>query len=226
MRNLPMKQVGATGEVLGGRQRSPHMTSGRLVPYLRVANVFDGYIDFTDVKEMFFKPNEIEKFRLQAGDILLNEGQSIELVGRCAMYSEGPKDCCYQNTLIRYRAGPDTNAEFALQLFRYCQATGVFSRIAVKTNSIAHLGVSRFAELELPFPPLAEQERIADIFRTWDNGIENLEALRGARSNRVTGLCQKLLGWAECTRNIGSCDHSQRFQPASVVRTVAVTTRL
>ncbi len=176
------KKVSATGEVQGGRQRSPHMTQGRVVPYLRVANVFDGYIDFSDLNRMAFRPSEIEKFRLRKGDILLNEGQSVELVGRSAMYIAGPDDCCYQNTLIRYRAGVETDAEYALQLFRYCQLIGVFSRISVRTNSIAHLGVSRFAELELPFPPLPEQRKIAAILRTWDEAIEKLEALRAAKA--------------------------------------------
>lgn len=170
------------------------MTEGRIVPYLRVANVFDGYIDFGDVNEMPFKPKEIEKFRLKAGDILLNEGQSVELVGRCAMYADGPEDCCFQNTLIRYRAGPKTDADFALQLFRYCQAIGIFSKISVKTNSIAHLGVSRFAELELPFPPLPEQRKIAEILRTWDEALEKLTALRVGKQDRFSGLTQQIMG--------------------------------
>lgn len=192
-RRFPMMPVAATGEVQGGRQRSPHMIEGRVVPYLRVANVFDGYIDFSDINEMPFKQREIETFRLKPGDILLNEGQSLELVGRCAMYSDGPEDCCYQNTLIRYRAGPQTDANFAIQLFRYCQAIGIFARIAVKTNSIAHLGVSRFAELELPFPPLPEQRKIAEILRTWDEAIEKLEALRAAKLRRHRALTHSLV---------------------------------
>jgi type I restriction enzyme S subunit len=191
---FPLKQVAHTGEVQGGRQRSPHMIEGRVVPYLRVANVFDGFIDFTDVNEMAFKPREIETFRLKSGDVLLNEGQSIELVGRCAMYMEGPEDCCYQNTLVRYRAGANTDAEYALQLFRYCQAIGIFSRIAVKTNSIAHLGVSRFAELELPFPSLPEQRAIANVLRTWDEAIEKLKALREAKDQHLEGLIQMFFG--------------------------------
>lgn len=191
---FPLKQVAHTGEVQGGRQRSPHMTEGRVVPYLRVANVFDGFIDFTDVNEMAFKPREIETFRLKSGDVLLNEGQSIELVGRCAMYMGGPEDCCYQNTLVRYRAGANTDAEYALQLFRYCQAIGIFSRIAVKTNSIAHLGVSRFAELELPFPSLPEQQAIAKVLRTWDEAIEKLKALREAKDQHLEGLIQMFFG--------------------------------
>ncbi|MBK9080500.1 MAG: restriction endonuclease subunit S [Hyphomicrobium sp.] len=176
-KKFPLRVVGETGDVQGGRQRSPYMIEGREVPYLRVANVFDGYIDFTDVNYMPFTDSEIERFRLGPNDILLNEGQSLELVGRCAMYMSGPIDCCFQNTLIRYRSGPDVYPEYALQLFRHCQTTGVFSRIATKTNSIAHLGLNRFAELELPFPSLQIQRRIAEILRTWDDAIEKTEKL-------------------------------------------------
>lgn len=201
-RNLPLKQVVATGEVQGGRQRSPHMKEGRLIPYLRVANVFDGYIDFADLNRMPFKPKEIETYRLKCGDILLNEGQSVELVGRCAMYVGGPEDCCFQNTLIRYRSGPGTDTEYALQLFRYCQAIGVFSRIAVKTNSIAHLGVTRFAELELPFPALDAQRKIAAILRTWDEAIENHLRLSELRKRQYLGLRNYLINWSNNQRAV------------------------
>lgn len=201
-RNLPLKQVVATGEVKGGRQRSPHMTEGRSVPYLRVANVFDGYIDFADLNRMPFKPEEIENYRLKCGDILLNEGQSVELVGRCAIYVDGPEDCCFQNTLIRYRSGPGTDTEYALQLFRYCQAIGVFSRIAVKTNSIAHLGVARFGELELPFPALEEQRKIAAILRTWDEAIENLSRRSELRAKQYLGLRDYLIDWSNNRRAV------------------------
>lgn len=43
------------------------------------------------------------RYRLQDGDILLNEVQSRELVGRFAMFQGQVDDCCFQNTLIRFR---------------------------------------------------------------------------------------------------------------------------
>ncbi|WP_353215125.1 restriction endonuclease subunit S [Salinisphaera hydrothermalis] len=189
-----LKTVSATGEVQGGRQVNRERTRGVLVPYLRVANVFDGYIDFSDVNTMAFSHEELERFRLIKGDILLNEGQSIELVGRAALYEGGPRYCCYQNTLIRYRAGPDVDPNFAIQLFRYCQKNGVFARAAVRTNSIAHLGVSRFAELKLPFPRfLSEQSKIAEILKTWDEALEKLAALRSTKEKRLNSLRAELL---------------------------------
>jgi type I restriction enzyme, S subunit len=192
-KGYPLVPVASTGDVQGGRQRSPHMTKGKLAPYLRVANVFDGHIDFADVNEMAFKPQEIDRFRLLRGDILLNEGQSVEPVGRCAMFLNGPKDCCYQNTLVRYRAGPETDPRFALQLFRYCQLTGIFSKIAVKTNSIAHLGVSRFADLELPFPPYQVQVKIAEILERWDTAIQKTEQLIAAKERHFAATSHLLL---------------------------------
>lgn len=209
------------------------MTEGRVVPYLRVANVFDGYIDFSDLNEMAFRPSEIETFRLLPGDILLNEGQSVELVGRAAMYQGGPQDCCFQNTLIRYRAKSGVDPEYAVQLFRYCQQIGVFSRIAVRTNSIAHLGVSRFAELELPFPSLPEQRKIAAILRTWDAALDKLAALRAANLKRRVWFRKHLFtGYARMPDHVGEwrdvslrdvlTEHSLRSTGAEEVYSVSV----
>jgi len=51
--------VEATGEVQLGRQRAPQFHSGdNMVPYLRVANVFENHIDIMDVMEMHFSPKE------------------------------------------------------------------------------------------------------------------------------------------------------------------------
>ena len=56
----PVRPIGDIGQVLGGRQRSHRMTAGSPRPYLRVANVFDGYIDYSDVLEMPFTDDEFQ----------------------------------------------------------------------------------------------------------------------------------------------------------------------
>jgi type I restriction enzyme, S subunit len=60
--------IGKAGQVLGGRQRSPHY-SGPSSKYLRVANVFDGFLETEDVLEMPFSAAEKEHFLLKSGDI-------------------------------------------------------------------------------------------------------------------------------------------------------------
>jgi type I restriction enzyme S subunit len=130
-------------------------------PYLRVANVFEDRIDTSDILEMNFTPEEAEIYTLKAGDILLNEGQSPELVGRPAMYRDEISGACFQNTLIRFRAGDGTDPDYALLIFRHYMHAGVFQRIARWSTNIAHLGLERFRALPFPLPPLEEQRRIA-----------------------------------------------------------------
>jgi type I restriction enzyme S subunit len=135
-------------------------------PYLRVANVYEDRIDTSDVLEMNFDPKEFERYQLLPGDILLNEGQSRELVGRPAIYRGEIPGACFQNTLVRFRAGPALTPEFSLLVFRNYLHSGRFQQIAKWTTSIAHLGVERFAQIEFPVPPLAEQQRIVTKYKT------------------------------------------------------------
>jgi type I restriction enzyme S subunit len=156
-------RIDQLGEVRSGRQRSPNFAEGDARPYLRVANVFDGFIDTDDLLEMKFTDKEFCNFKLEPHDILLNEGQSLELVGRNAVYDGRPSDCCFQNTLIRFRSYPKTNPRFSYTLMQYLYISGRFSQIATQTTSVAHLGGKRFAALVVGVPPRAEQDRIAEI---------------------------------------------------------------
>ena len=181
--NWSICRVEDVGTVQLGRQRSPKDHNGpHMRPYLRAANVFEDRIDTSDVKEMNFTPEEFENFRLREGDILLNEGQSLELVGRPAMFRGEVADCCFQNTLVRFVPASVLDGRFALKLFQHYMRNGRFQKIARWTTNIAHLGASRFAELEIPLPPLAEQKRIVakieELFSELEAGEESLRVAR------------------------------------------------
>lgn len=154
-------RVAAAGEVSLGRQRAPqHQHGPNMRPYLRAGNVFDDRIDTSDILQMNFTPEEAEIYTLKGGDILLAEasGSSMQ-VGRAALWRGEIDDCCYQNTIIRFRP-KRVLPEYALVVFRHYAASGIFAR-AARGVGIQHLGASRFAELPFPIPPLEEQHRIA-----------------------------------------------------------------
>ena len=190
-----LRCVDDLGEVIGGRQRSPHHTRGVRRPYLRVANVFDGFIDVSDVKEMLFTEDEFAIYELRDGDVLLNEGQSLDLVGRAAMYRGEPPVCAFQNTLIRVRPNDNTDQQFLEYLLRWLYWKGTFSRIASRTTSIAHLGSGRLARLRVRVPDKRTQGAIASAIKPFiEHGLV-LDALiakkkefnRGLRQDLVTG---------------------------------------
>ena len=107
-------------------------------PYLRVANVFEDHIDTADVLSMNFDPHEYEVYKLEPNDILLNEGQSLNLVGRPALYRGEVAGACFQNTLVRFRARPEVVPKYALSVFRYYLHSGRFQpRASVQTMANA-----------------------------------------------------------------------------------------
>jgi type I restriction enzyme S subunit len=185
----PVVTVGDAGEVKLGRQRAPKYQSGKFTrPYVRVANVFENRIDVSDLLSMDFDERDFATYLLSYGDILLNEGQSIELVGRPAMWRDEVRDCCFQNTLLRFRCDPAKIVpEFALAAFLRMYQDGQLSKIASKTSNVAHLGASRFAKLPIVLPDLPLQaafseqaKRLHVLARALDAAVAKAETMAAA----------------------------------------------
>jgi len=150
------------GRIQLGRQRSPKYHSGpNMRPYLRVQNVFEDRLDLSDVMAMEFDEGDYERYHLRVGDILLNEGQSPEYLGRPAMYRGELPEACFTNTLIRFQAFDHVDPEFALLVFRHYMHAGRYLKEGTTTTNIAHLGAGRFGSVEFPLPTLEEQKEIA-----------------------------------------------------------------
>ncbi len=182
------------GEVVTGKALAVN-GPGQQRPYLRTKNVFDGRIDISDVLTMPMTDAMFAHFMLLRSDVLLNEGQSLDLVGRCAIYQdEYPRACAIQNQLLRFRAKAGVSSLFASHLFRYSRETGVFARVALQTTSIAHLGSSRFARLQLPWPKSGvEQRAIAEALSDVDKLLGSLEKLIAKKRAIKQAAMQQLL---------------------------------
>jgi type I restriction enzyme S subunit len=144
--------VADAGSVTLGRQRHPDWHKGpNMKPYLRVANVFEDRIDTSDVMEMHWPDETFERFKLHPGDVLLNEGQTPDLLGRPAMYRGEPPETAFTNSLIRFKAIDEVLPEFALLVFRRHMRAGRFKRESRITTNIAHLSAARLKPIEFPY---------------------------------------------------------------------------
>ncbi len=161
-------------------------------PYLRVANVFEDRIDTTDLKEMDFS-GVFERFKLLPGDVLLNEGQTPELLGRPAIYRGIPENIAFTNTLIRFQAGPQVTPDWALAVFRHHMHSGRFTRESRITTNIAHLSATRFKTVEFPVPPLAEQRRIVDILEDHISRLDAADRYVSSGMQRLDGIAESTL---------------------------------
>ena len=133
-------------------------------PYLRSANVTWGGISLHDVKEMNFDGADFEKYKLEPGDLLLNEASgSPSEVGKPAIWNGEIDGCCFQNTLLRLRP-QEVELDY---LYWYCYSSassGQFGEAGRGVN-IRHLGKKGLAQFPIPVPPRHEQPLIAAQIR-------------------------------------------------------------
>ncbi|WP_204079418.1 restriction endonuclease subunit S [Mycobacterium riyadhense] len=191
------RTVADVGTVELGRQRHPDWHVGpNMKPYLRVANVFENRIDTSDVMEMHWPNGAFERFRLAAGDILLNEGQTPELLGRPALYRGDPPEVAFTNSLLRFKAGTRVVPEFALLVFRRHMRAGRFKRESRITTNIAHLSANRFKRIEFPVPSHAEQTAIVKKAESRLEAILRLRSQLDAVNARRANLLRSLLAAA------------------------------
>ena len=195
---LPEGWVWATYDQTGtlnlGRQRAPKYHFGpNMRQYLRVQNVFEDRIDLSDVMEMDFPPSDFEKYELKSGDMLLNEGQSPELLGRPAIYRGELPGACFTNTLIRFRAVTGVSVEFALLVSRYYMRARRFLEEGSITTNIAHLSLGRLATIEFPLPCLTEQQTIVAEAERLISVTEKIEVTIKTNLKRAERLRQTIL---------------------------------
>lgn len=120
----------ATGyryEVQLGRMLNADRAEGEWpLPYLRVYDVQWGSINTNDLPTMDFPPEAQARYRLQSGDLMVNEGGSY--VGRSAIWRGELEECYYQKALHRlrpFKRDTDT-AEFFYYVMEMATRNNVF----------------------------------------------------------------------------------------------------
>lgn len=187
------RSIGEIADIQLGRQRSPQNHSGpQMRPYLRSANVTWGGISLADVKEMNFDDGDFETYRLDPGDLLLNEASgSPGEVGKPAIWGGQIENCCFQNTLLRVRSD-EVNIRY---LYWYCYASALSGRFgdAGRGVNIRHLGKRGLSQFPIPIAPRDQQGEIADRLDQQFEQTKQLEKTAELIINRVTALRQAVL---------------------------------
>ena len=135
------------------------------LPYLRVANVQDGYIDLTTVKTVRVPVDEVHRFRLESGDVLMTEGGDIDKLGRGTIWEGQIPDCLHQNHIFRIRPNRDLlEPAFYAMVVESDIAKRYFSRVAKRTTNLASTNKTQVRAFRFPLPPTTQEQRqIADV---------------------------------------------------------------
>lgn len=135
------------------------------ISQVRMNNVgIDGVLDLSDVIRVPASKKQIESNSLLPGDVLFNCTNSVELVGKSALFKAYDKPIAYSNHFIRLRV--DKKKVDPLYLSRwliYQYRRGVFRLLCNRWVNQATVPREALLKLQVPLPKLTEQKRIAAI---------------------------------------------------------------
>lgn len=137
-------------------QPSKKSSKDELCSYLRAANIQSHGIDISDVKEMWFAPQERHALRLVAADVLVSEGGDV---GRSAIWQGELDECYFQNAINRIRATNGNHPEFVKYSLDALKAIG-FIEILCNKSTIPHYTAEKVALTPILLPPEDVQRNI------------------------------------------------------------------
>ena len=179
-----MSTIGDLAEVQGGLQ----VTSARKnlpveVPYLRVANVYRGVLNLSEIKTIRATPTEIQRTTLVNNDLLVVEGHgNPNEIGRAALWNGEIEQCVHQNHLIRARFDcTKVEPVFASEYVNSPGGRQHLLRAGKSTSGLNTISVSNVRETPIALPPLPLQQ-------TFATRIASIEALKATHRRALAAL--------------------------------------
>lgn len=169
MKRWEKKRLEDVADFCLGKMLDQKKNRGESLPYLANVNVRWGEFDLDNLRLMRFEPHEKDRYGLKYGDIVMCEGGEP---GRCAIWKDNRSGMMIQKALHRIRPHDYLDNRFLYYSFLHKGKTGEFAPLFTGAT-IKHLPRQNLAKVEIDFPPLPIQQRIADVLSAYDDLIEN-----------------------------------------------------
>jgi type I restriction enzyme, S subunit len=164
------------------------------VPYLRVANVQDGYLDLSEIKEIKVSKSTLQNLRLEIGDVLMNEGGDFDKLGRGTVWQGEIENCIHQNHVFRVRTDKLMLRPFYLAYWSESDfGKRYFILSSKQSTNLASINSTQLKAYPIAIPDQEEQERIENSIDSVNNKIRNLKFEIKKLQKQKSGLMHDLL---------------------------------
>ena len=132
------------------------------------------------------------QFYVRSGDFLISKRQIVH--GACGLVPESLDGSIVSNEYSVLNGNGEIDLRFLSYLShsRFFQQTCFHSSIGVHVEKMI-FKLDRWLSWDFHLPPLAEQQKIAEILSTWDKAIQTTEALLANARTQKRALMQSLL---------------------------------
>ncbi|MEN6682267.1 restriction endonuclease subunit S [Stenotrophomonas pavanii] len=168
-RNWAVVAFDEVAVVIGGVTKGRNLRGKQVVvcPYLAVANVQRSYFKLEVLKSIEIADDELPKYLVHEGDLLITEGGDWDKVGRTAIWQGGIENCVHQNHVFKARVPSEKLLKAWVELvFNSGIGRNYFAGASKQTTNLASINMTQLRSFPLPIPPVDEQRRILDALAT------------------------------------------------------------
>ncbi len=141
---------------------SPAVDGGQY-PYLRMNNLtYDGHIDLSDLKYIDVSDEEKEKCVVRKGDVLFNRTNSVELVGKTAVF-DLPEEMIIAGYIIRVRLGERMLPEVFSQYMNLEALKDILRNMAKGAVNQANINAQELQSIKIYVPDMELQKEFIVI---------------------------------------------------------------
>ena len=133
------------------------------VPILRMGNIVDGYLDFSEMKYVELPEEQARKYRLCSGNVLINRTNSLELVGKAATFDRQDGEWVYASYLVRIQV--DTRRvlpEFVTATINSRIGREYVLKTARRAIGMVNINAKEMAGFPISLPPRDVQRELVD----------------------------------------------------------------
>jgi len=171
------------------RGKTPKKVENGIV-LVTARNIKQGYLDYETSQEYIAKDdyfNVMSRGIPKNGDVLLTTEAPL---GNVAQIDN--ENIALAQRVIKFRAKNSLKNTYLKYHFLSEKFQSYLHRLAIGTTVLGIQG-KQLHKMNIPLPPLKEQQKIAEILTTWESAISKQEELVKAKEELKKGLMQKLL---------------------------------
>lgn len=183
-KEFPCYSVGQVAESVTYGTSAPASDSGQY-EYLRMNNLTDnGQLDLSDLKRIDMSDEQAEKYMVKKGDILFNRTNSIDLVGKTALFNLN-NPMIIAGYLIRIRLSDKVNPVYFVAYMNMPYMKEKLRNIAKGAVNQANINSKELKSIQILIPPLSLQNEYCNFVLSIDKSkmavqksLDELETLK------------------------------------------------
>lgn len=166
-----------------GKMLQPSMSSTDdiEIEYVKAINVQWDSIDTHNLSKMWCNSNDVEKYEIKKGDLLVCEGGEV---GRCGIVTNLETKSIIQNAVHRIRSKQNSNVNYLNYYIQHTTKSRWFDILCNKAT-IAHLTSEKLLNTIVVLPPRDEQTKIADFL---DKKVAQLDKVKALLEEQIATL--------------------------------------